>query len=64
LADHDDDSPLIALFVCTNTAELLYVKRRIRKLLEEGGDETLQIRVTTLDKVEASGIASMIWEEV
>lgn len=55
----------IALFVCSDVADLLYVKRRVKKLLEEDwSDEGLQIRVTTLDKVHTSGVASMIWEEI
>lgn len=66
-SDWDGDNGLIpiALFICPNTADLLYVKRRIKKLLEEEWpDEGLHVRVTTLDKVRASGVASMIWEEV
>lgn len=63
LMDHGD--PLIVLWVCADIAELLYVKRRTRKLLEEQGDsESLQIRVATLDKVKESYITSMIWEEI
>ncbi len=55
----------IALFICANTADLLYVKRRTKKLLEEGWlDEGLHLRVTTLDKVRISGVASKIWEEI
>jgi hypothetical protein len=61
-----DDTPApIALFVCPTTADLLYVKRRVKKLLDEDWpDEQIHFRVTMLDKVKASGIASMIWEEV
>ncbi len=54
----------IALFICSNVADLLYMKRRIKKLLEEEWpDEDLHVRVTTLDKVRVSGVASLIWEE-
>jgi hypothetical protein len=63
LANHDD--PPIALFICANIANLLYVKRRIKKLLEEeASSEALPVRVTVLDKLESSGVASMIWEEI
>lgn len=55
----------VALFICHSVADLVYVKRRVKKLIEEDWpDEELRIRVTTLDKVQASGVASMIWEEV
>jgi len=53
----------IALFACTTTPDLLYIKRRIKKLTEDE-DIDLQARVTTLDKVKVSGVTSMIWEEV
>lgn len=62
LTDHDDIL-LIALFICTNTADLLYIKRRVRKFIGEEG-ATIRVRVTILDKVKVSGVASMIWEEV
>lgn len=54
----------IALFVCATTADLLYVKRRMKKSIEEEEDGTMQVRMTTLDKIKASGVTNMIWEEV
>jgi hypothetical protein len=54
----------ITLFICANTADLLYVKRYAKKLIEENGDEALQIRITILDKIRTSGVTSMIWEEI
>lgn len=55
----------VALFVCPTVADLMYVKRRIRLLLDDLTDsESVHIRVTTIDKVRALGVASMIWEEV
>lgn len=64
LSDWSDTAP-IALFICPTVADLLYVKRRSKHLIEEEGmDESIHIRATTLDKVQASGVASMIWEEV
>lgn len=62
LNDADDPSSLITLFVCASTADLLYVKRRVRMLADDNDD--LQIRVTTLDKIRISGITSDIWEEI
>jgi hypothetical protein len=63
--DEDNGSAPVALFICPNIADLLYVKRRIKKLIEEDwSDEELHFRVTTLDKIRASGVANMIWEEV
>lgn len=61
LNDSNTDS-LVILFICASTADLLYVKRSIRKLIED--DDELQIRVTTLDKIKVSGITSTIWEEI
>jgi hypothetical protein len=55
----------IALFVCANTADLLYIKRRVKKLVEENwSDEYLQLRVTTLEKITKHSVASTIWEEI
>lgn len=53
----------VALFVCTTTADLLYVKRRVKQHMEDE-DIDVDIRVTTLNKIKTSGVASMIWEEV
>lgn len=58
-----DEAPVV-LFVCFNTAELLYVKRRVRKLLEDEDVENVSIRVTTIEKLKAEGVVSRIWEEV
>lgn len=58
------DAAPILLFVCPNTADLIYVKRRIRTLLEDEDIEDYAIRVTTTEKLKAQGITSMIWEEV
>lgn len=53
----------IALFICATIADLLYVKRRMKQHIEDENIDA-QVRVTTLDKIKASGVASMIWEEV
>jgi hypothetical protein len=61
----DDASTPVALFICAHTADLLYVKRRVKKLLQDDWPaEELHVRVTTLDKIKERGVASMIWEEV
>lgn len=62
----EGDGPMpVALIICPTTADLLYVKRRVKKLLEEEwSDGSIHIRVTILDKVRASGVTSTIWEEV
>lgn len=62
----ENNGPLpVALFVCATTADLIYVKRRVKNMLQEDwGDENLHLRVTTLDKIKASSIISQIWEEI
>jgi hypothetical protein len=62
LNDADDPSSLIVLFACASTADLLYIKRRVRTLVDDNDD--LQIRIATLDKLKMSGITSDIWEEI
>ncbi len=64
LSDKNDEN-LIALFICATTADLLYIKRRTRKVIEEEyyGEE-LEVRVTTIDKVRKSGVTALIWEDV
>ncbi len=54
----------IVLFVCSTTAELLYVKRRVRKLFEDEDIENACIRVTTIEKLKAESVVGRIWEEV
>lgn len=62
--DEENGPAPIALFICATTAGLLYVKRRVKKQIEDSTNDGLVIRVTSLDKIKASGVASMIWEEV
>lgn len=54
----------IALFICATTADLLYVKRRANKQIEESGNDEIVIRAATLEKIKATGVASAIWEDV
>jgi hypothetical protein len=54
----------IVLLICPATAELIYVKRRIRTLSEEGQiDEDMHIRVATVEQVKRQGVTAIIWEE-
>jgi hypothetical protein len=54
----------IVLFVCPSTAGLLYVKRQVRKLLEDEDIENVSIRVTIIEKLKAESVVSRIWEEI
>jgi len=58
-----DESPIILLAFET-TAELLYAKRRLRRLLEDEPEEmrTL-VRLATFEKVREHGVTGRIWEE-
>lgn len=58
-----EEAPIV-LFVCPNTADLLYVKRRVRKLFEDEDVENVSIRVTIIEKLKAESVVGMIWEEV
>ncbi len=62
----DNSEPPIVLLACPTIADLIYAKRRVRKLLEDEGledDESIKIRLTTIDKIRARGVTSPIWEE-
>lgn len=62
----EDEKPPIVLLACQTKAELIYVKRRIRKVLVENFEpnEDIHLRVTTTDKLKLQGITDKIWEEV
>lgn len=59
-----DASGLIALLAFSNTADLLYVKRRLRLLFEDDEENELIIRLTNIDKIKKDGITSEIWESI
>lgn len=61
--DEENSPAPIALFICATTADLMYVKRRAKKQIEESGNDDMIIRATTLEKVKATGVASAIWED-
>jgi hypothetical protein len=59
----DKSSPII-LVVCPTVAELIYAKRRTRKLLEYvPGRKHLHIKLTTAEKIQQRGVTGEIWEE-
>jgi hypothetical protein len=64
LNDADNSNSLVALFVCANTSDLQYVKRSVKKLFEDNNEQTLHVRITTLDKIKMTGAVSEIWEEI
>ena len=54
----------IIMLVCPSLADLIYTKRRIRALLDEGqDDDSLHIWVATREQVKRQGVTAMIWEE-
>jgi hypothetical protein len=62
-SERDDSSPAV-LLVCPNVADLIYAKRRTRKLIEDAwNDEDIHIRFTTEEKLKQHGVTAEIWEE-
>jgi hypothetical protein len=59
----------IVLFVCPRTTDLIYAKRRTRKLIADAwewkdeDEERPRIRFTTAEKLNQHGLLSKIWEE-
>ncbi len=61
-----DGKPPIVLLACPTIANLIYTKRRARKLLEdiqEDENEDIHIRFTTVEKVKLNGVTGIIWED-
>ena len=61
--DSLNEVPII-LFVCMNTADLLYLERRMLKVLEDEDIEDYIIRLTTVERLKTTGITGAIWEEI
>ncbi|HVC36492.1 MAG TPA: replication-relaxation family protein [Candidatus Dormibacteraeota bacterium] len=62
-----DDIPPIVLLACPTKVDLIYAKRRTRKLLEdaqEDENEEIRIRFATVEQVKLEGVTGIIWEEV
>lgn len=55
----------IVLVACPTKADLIYAKRRTRKLFEDNGIEEgeAHIRFATLEAIKANGVAGRVWEE-
>lgn len=60
------DSLLLLRFACLNNAELIFVKRRIRKVLHDEllDMDELNIKLTTLTKLVEHTVTGDIWEEI
>jgi hypothetical protein len=64
----DTEKLPVLLFVCPRTTDLIYAKRRTRKLIADAWEwkdeeERPRIRFTTADKIKQHGLLSKIWEE-
>jgi hypothetical protein len=60
-----DNSELAVHIVCQTKADLIYMKRRTRLLLDDiGQEDDTHIRFTTIEKVKQGGVTGIIWEEV
>jgi len=59
-----NDEPPTVLFVFSTTAQLMYAKRRVRKLLEDIDVENVQLSLTTIDQIRADGITGRIWSDI
>jgi hypothetical protein len=62
--EEDFDSKPIALMACPSLAELIYCKRRVRRVLEMiGRSEDTHIRFATHEDIKREGVRAPIWEE-
>jgi len=63
----DNDPPPIILLVCPKTTDLIYAKRRTKKLLddewEDDDEDRPHIRFTTTRQLGTHGATAKIWEE-
>lgn len=61
-----DGEPLPTIrLVCPRVTDLIYAKRRSRKLIEDIWEpEDIHIQLTTFDKIKSAGISGDIWENV
>ncbi len=64
-ASERSDAQPTARLVLPTLADLIYAKRRIRKLLEDEWEpEDVHIQLTTVEKIKTQGLLGNIWEEV
>ena len=62
---HLKGSEIIVHIACPIKSELIYAKRRTRKLLKDiGRDKRTYIGFTTVDEMKRDGVTGFIWEEV
>jgi len=62
--DTKTKAPPTILFVCPATTDLIYAKRRTRKLLETIYDKSgIRIKFAILEELKQSGVTEEIWEE-
>lgn len=62
-----DDKPPIVLLACPTKIDLIYAKRRTRKLLEdiqEDENEDIHLRFATIEQIKLQGVTGIIWEDV
>jgi hypothetical protein len=62
--DSSNGSVPIALFICLTLADLIYIKRRVKLLLEDVSADNLRIRITTIEKIKEASVVAKIWEDV
>jgi hypothetical protein len=65
--EDDFDAQPIVLLACPSTADLIYAKRRTRKLFENAGadpdeDQATHIRFTTIGVLNTHGVTGKVWE--
>lgn len=58
------DHTIITLIICPSVADLVYIKRRWRKILEDYDSDDFVLRLATVEKVKAQGVTNEIWEDV
>ncbi len=64
-ASERSDAQPTAQLVLPTVADLIYAKRRIRKLLEDEWEpEGVHIELTTAEKIKAQGVTGSVWEKV
>lgn len=63
----ENDPPPIVLLALSRTTDLIYAKRKVKRLLDEDWDEDDEdrphIRFTTTQQLKAHGVTAKIWEE-
>lgn len=65
----EEDKPPIVLLACPSLTDLVYAKRRTKRLLENiqdedaDADQRLHIRFATIEKLREHGVTGKIWEE-